>query len=239
MMNKKPLLGILGGMGTAAGLHFQQLFFEICNEHGIKRDQDYPEWIYFNASKAPDRTEALLYNKPSPANYLIDVINKLEKAGADRVVIICNTAHSFYEEIINQTNIPWIDLQKETAKLIKEKGYSSASLLATEGTLKAGVFRKAIEPLRIKYFEPAINSELQKKITDSIYNPNYGIKHTGSKVSREALNILQEVVDNLKTEAVIAGCTEISLVEKELSLQADWLDPLKIAAEVCFNFLNS
>ena len=177
-MNKKPLLGIIGGMGTAAGLHFQNLFFDVCTKNDIKGDQDYPEWIYFNASKAPDRTDALLNNGPSPTSYLVEVIRKLEKAGVDLIVITCNTAHSFYDEIISQTNIPWIDLQKETAKLIKTVGYKSVSLLSTEGTLKSGVFRKAIEPLGINYFEPGIRFRhaeknygynLQSELRDKIY----------------------------------------------------------------------
>ena len=79
---------------------------------------------------------------------------------------------------------------------------------------------------------------MQKEITDSIYNPSYGIKYTGSKISSEAIKILQEVVDQLITEAIIAGCTEISLVEKELSLRSIWLDPMKIAAHACYKHLN-
>ncbi len=137
-MNKKPLLGIIGGMGTAAGLNFQKLFFDVCNKHGIKGDNEYPEWIYFNASQAPDRTNALLNNGVSPVEYLVEVIKKFEKVGVDLIVITCNTAHSFYEEIFNQTNTPWIDMQKETAKFIKSAGYRSVSLLSTEGTLKSG-----------------------------------------------------------------------------------------------------
>lgn len=238
-MSNKPLLGIIGGMGTAAGLYFQKLFFDVCNKNGIKGDDNYPEWIYFNASKAPDRTEALLNNGASPVEYLVEVIKKLERTGVDLIVVTCNTAHSFYDEIINQTKIPWIDLQKETAKLLKTTGYSSVSLLSTEGTLKSGVFRKAIEPIGINYFEPGLDLEIQKKITDTIYNPGYGIKYTGSKISNEAKSILQEIVDKLETEAIIAGCTELSLAEKELILKANWLDPMKIAAEACFNHINS
>lgn len=237
MINKKPLLGIVGGMGTAAGLQFQNTFFEVCNKNGIKGDQDYPEWIYYNASKAPDRTEALLNSGPSPVDYLSDVLDKMQKAGVDIIIVACNTAHAFYNEIMEKTDIPWIDLQKETADFIKTARYSSAALLATEGTIKSGVFREAIKPLGINYFEPEIDSAIQKKITDSVYNPKYGIKNTGAIVSNEAIIILQEVVDELETEAIIAGCTEISLVEKKLRLKADWLDPIKIAAEACFKYL--
>ncbi|MBL1214480.1 MAG: amino acid racemase [Ignavibacteriae bacterium] len=232
-MSKKPLLGILGGMGTAAGLYFQKLLFDACIERGIKRDQDYPEWIYFNASQAPDRTDALLKNGESPANYISNIINRIDKAGVELIVVACNTAHSFYDEIIAQTNLPWINLQTETTNFIKRKGYNSAALMSTEGTLKSGLYRKALEPLKIKYFEPQIDSEIQRNITDAIFNTAYGIKVTGSEISREAINNLQHVVDQIECEAIIAGCTELSLVDKYLSLKADWLDPMKITAEVC------
>ena len=83
MKNKKPLLGIIGGMGTASGVFFQKLLIDVCIENGVKGDQEYPEWIYFNASKTPDRTNALLNDGPSPVDYLVEVINKMKKVGVD------------------------------------------------------------------------------------------------------------------------------------------------------------
>jgi aspartate racemase len=238
-MSKKPLLGIIGGMGTAAGLHFQNLLFQLCNAKGTQTDQDYPEWIYFNASKAPDRTDALFSKTESPVKYLADVIHRLEHAGADKIIVACNTAHSFYDEISSSTNLKWINLQNETAEYLKSHNYSSAALLSTEGTLKSGLFKNAIEPLGINYFEPEIDSEMQQKVTDAIYHPEFGIKSTGSKLSREAITNLQYVVDQIDAQAIIAGCTELSLAENYLSLKADWLDPMKISAEVCFKLITA
>ncbi len=235
-MKNKPLIGILGGMGTAAGLHFQNLLFQECTKQGIIGDQDYPEWIYFNASKAPDRTAALNKLASSPTEYLVSSVKRMEAAGADLIVVICNTAHAFHKQILQETNIPWIDLQKETASYIKRKGYRSAVLFSTEGTLKSGLFKEAIEPLGIEYMEPNPGSEIQQKITKSIYNEHFGIKYTGSCISEKAKELLQSVINNYKSEVIIAGCTELSFAFPELNLTRDWIDPLILAAQKCFEY---
>ena len=63
------MIGILGGMGTQAGLDF-------CNKLAIlnrgKIDQDYPLFLLYNKSNIPGRPESigihtcLLYTSPSP-----------------------------------------------------------------------------------------------------------------------------------------------------------------------------
>jgi aspartate racemase len=234
--NDPPLIGILGGMGTAAGIHFQNLFFQVCNANGIHGDQDYPEWLYFNASKAPDRTEALLGNGPSPEEYLVQRLQKMKAAGVDLVVAVCNTVHSFYTPVYGKVPIPWIDLQDETARKIVHDGYTSVSLMSTEGTLRSGLFRNAIASLQIDYHEPQPASEMQRMITNAIYHPGYGIKYTGAKVHPKALRMLQEVVDGFEVDAIIMGCTELSLAKSHLKSNAVLLDPMEIAAQACYDY---
>lgn len=234
--NDPPLIGILGGMGTAAGIHFQNLFFKVCNASGIHGDQDYPEWLYFNASKAPDRTAALLGNGPSPEEYMVRTLQRMKAAGVDLVVAVCNTAHSFYAPVYSKVPIPWIDLQQETAKTIEHAGYTSVALMSTEGTLRSGLFRKALASLQIDYHEPQPDSAMQCKITDAIYHPEYGIKYTGSDVHSEAIRLLQDVVDEFDVDAVIMGCTELSLANSYLKSNAVFLDPMEIAAEACYEY---
>ena len=235
-MKSKALLGILGGMGTAAGIQFQKVFFETCHANGIKGDQNYPEWVYFNASLAPDRTDAILNIGPSPIDYLVQSLKRLQAAGADHVVVICNTAHSFREPIFNEVPLTWIDLQKETATAIKRAGYSRVALISTEGILKSGLFRKAIAPLETQYIEATPGSQTQNKLTKSIYDSAIGIKNTGSTVSADAVGLLQEVVDEFDVDAIIAGCTELSLARPLLKLNAVWIDPLEIAAQACLDY---
>ena len=80
-MGSGSLLGVVGGMGTAAGLLFLDSLMQTCRSHGAAKDQDYPEWIYYNASEAPDRTAAILGGGMSPVPYLTSVMRRMAAAG--------------------------------------------------------------------------------------------------------------------------------------------------------------
>ena len=232
--NKKPFIGIIGGMGTAAGLAFQNMFFEYCHNQGISSDQEYPEWIYANASLATDRTEAVKGNGETPVEYLTSIISRMKSAGVDVVVVTCNTVHAFYDEINSSVQIPWIHLQKETGIKLKDEGIKRVGILATEGTIRAGLFSRILEPLGIEVAEPDPDSELQTKVIQSIYDSNFGIKHTGSKISSEAKQLITEAIHELSVESVIAGCTELSIAMDEMDLPVKHYDPMKIAIEVLY-----
>ena len=111
--NKKNMIGILGGMGTQAGLDF-------CNKLAIqyrgKIDQDYPLFFLYNKSNIPGRPESIgvqtknltnrFYNKKSKQKYkqvlksLILGCNLLKKSKCKFIVIPCNTAHYWYIDFI-------------------------------------------------------------------------------------------------------------------------------------------
>ena len=119
------MIGILGGMGTQAGLDF-------CNKLAIqyrgKVDQDYPLFFLYNKSNIPGRpesigqtTEALSsrfeniflkkkYEKVLKS--LVDGCKKLEKAKCKFIVIPCNTAHYWYDDLQNKIKIPIINMPK-------------------------------------------------------------------------------------------------------------------------------
>lgn len=234
-MTKKPLIGILGGMGTAAGLYFQNLFFDICNQNGISGDQNYPEWIYMNASLTPDRTVAINHTGPSPVPYIISNLEKMKAAGVDVVVVTCNTAHVFYNEIIAEVAIPWIHLPNETAKNILSCRIEQIGIISTKGTQSSGLYRIALSKENIKIVEPAPNSELQSKITSAIYNPEFGIKYTGSQISDNAKQLMQHVIEELNTSSILLACTELSFAVSNMNLPVQIFDPMKIAAQAIFD----
>lgn len=231
-MTQKPLIGILGGMGTAAGIYFQNLFLQICAANGISGDQDYPEWLYLNASQAPDRTAALNQKGPSPAPYLIQCLNKMQAAGVTVVVVTCNTAHAFYDEIIEQVNLPWIHLPNEMVKEVHRCGIKEVGIMNTTGAMSSGLYQRAFAKAGIKIIAPAPDSDLQSKIMSIIYDPEFGIKFTGAGISEKARLLLQEVIIELNTDAIILGCTELSVAAAGLDLGVRIFDPLRIAAQV-------
>ena len=151
------MIGILGGMGTQAGLDF-------CNKLAIlyrgKIDQEYPLFLLFNKSNIPGRPESIgvqtknlsnrKKNKKIEKKYslvlksLLHGCNILKKSKCKFIVIPCNTAHYWYDDLRKRIKLPIINMPKEvfihTKKTCKKN--SSIGLLATEGTLNTGVYSK-------------------------------------------------------------------------------------------------
>jgi len=148
------MIGILGGMGTQAGLDF-------CNKLALlnrgKIDQDYPLFILYNKSNIPGRPESIgvqtkkfstfpknitKYNKVLKS--LLEGCRSLEKSGCKFIVIPCNTAHYWHKDLKNKIKIPIINMPKEvflhTKKICKKN--SKIGLLATEGTLQTKIYEK-------------------------------------------------------------------------------------------------
>jgi aspartate racemase len=189
------MIGILGGMGTQAGLDF-------CNKlaklNKGKTDQQYPLFVLYNKSNIPGRPENLhRYNKVLKS--LLVGCKFLEKSKCKFIVIPCNTAHYWFDDLQKKTKIPIISMPKEVyAHSIKTcKKNSTIGLLATEGTLKTGVYNKFFDK-KYKLINPS--KFVQKN------NVNKAIKHA-EKVIRPAVNSLIK----MKCSKIILGCTELPI----------------------------
>ena len=197
------MIGILGGMGTQAGLDF-------CNKlaklNKGKTDQKYPLFVLYNKSNIPGRPENLhRYNKVLKS--LLNGCKFLEKSKCKFIVIPCNTAHYWYDDLQKKTRIPIISMPKEvylhTVKTCKKN--SKIGLLATEGTLKTGVYNRFFD----KKFE------LVNPIkTIQFKNVNKAIKLVKMGRIKEAEKALKPAVIYLikmKCKKIILGCTELPI----------------------------
>tara|TARA_B100000161_G_scaffold212326_1_gene157205 strand:- start:144 stop:890 length:747 start_codon:yes stop_codon:yes gene_type:complete len=214
------MIGILGGMGTQAGLDF-------CNKLAIqyrgKIDQDYPLFFLYNKSNIPGRPESIgkttesisnrFENISSKKKYekvlksLIDGCKKLENANCKFIVIPCNTAHYWYDDLQKKINIPIINMPREVFNYTKKncKKNSKIGLLATEGTLKTKVYDKIFKK-NYKLFIP--NKKLQKQnVNNAIKNVKMGNVKKAAKEIRPAINYL---IKN-KCKKIILGCTELPI----------------------------
>ncbi len=214
------MIGILGGMGTQAGLDF-------CNKLTIlyrgKVDQDYPLFLLYNKSNIPGRPESIgiqtgnlsnkNINKKSKKKYLsvlkslIYGCKLLEKSNCKFIVIPCNTAHYWYWDLQKKIRLPIINMPKEvfiyTKKNCKKK--SSIGLLATEGTLKTGIYNKFFDK-DYKLIFP--NNEIQKNfVNKAIKLVKLGNVKLANKTIRPAIDYLIKK----KCKKIILGCTELPI----------------------------
>ncbi len=162
----EKIIGILGGMGPEATA---DLYLRIIRATPAKRDQDHPRVIIYSNSKVPDRTPAILGTGPSPMPELIRAGKRLEEAGADFIVIPCNTAHYFLGELRKELRVPILDMIRLSAERARRSfpKVKRAGLLATDGTLKSGLYRAAFREVDIEIVEPS--PEVQAEVMKAIY----------------------------------------------------------------------
>ena len=214
------MIGILGGMGTQAGLDF-------CNKLAIlyrgKIDQEYPLFLLYNKSNIPGRPESIgiqtknlsnrIFNKLSKKKYslvlksLLDGCQVLKKSKCKFIVIPCNTAHYWYDDLKRKINLPMINMPQEVFKYTfkKCKKKSKIGLLATEGTLKTGIYNKFF----YKNFNLVYpNNNIQKKsVNKAIKLVKMGKVKSANKIIKPAIDFLIKK----KCKKIILGCTELPI----------------------------
>ena len=197
------MIGILGGMGTQAGLDF-------CNKlaklNKGKTDQKYPLFVLYNKSNIPGRPENLhRYNKVLKS--LLNGCKFLEKNKCKFIVIPCNTAHYWYYDLQKKTRIPIVNMPREVyLNAIKKcKKNSKIGLLATEGTIKTGVYSKFFDK-KFKLIHP-IKSIQSKNINKAIKLVKMGKIKNAAKAIKPAVNFLIK----MKCKKIILGCTELPI----------------------------
>ena len=138
----KRTIGIVGGLGPHAHLHFERRLLAAVGD--ARTDQDYPPWILSSLPATPDRTLALGGRGPSPTACLAESVRRIEES-ADFAVIVCNTAHAFLDEVRREAAIPILDMVRETllAVVMRFGPGSRAGLLATTGTVGHRIYHEA------------------------------------------------------------------------------------------------
>lgn len=230
--------GILGGLGPMAHVQFEQRLIQCNVSRGAKGDQDHPVWLLVNGTTIPNRTESLQGTGPDCVPDLVRYGQMLERAGASFLVVTCNTAHGFYDQVQAQLNIPWIHLMACTSRYIHQTypTVQRIGVLATDGTVQCGLYSRSLSQVGLTPMGFELSSPWQDLVMQSIYHPDWGIKTTGTQVSTQALTVLEQATDWLKTqgaEVVIAGCTELSVAFAQMSsLSLPWVDPLEVVADI-------
>lgn len=234
---QRAVPGIIGGLGPLAHITFEQHLLAESKRRGAQADEDHPSWILVCASDTPDRTRSLQTSDLRCSEVLLRYALMVERAGADFIVVTCNTAHAFREAVQSRLSIPWIDLVAHTVRAI-ELRHSRArriGLLATDGTLHADLYQRRLRENGRTAVVFEQRSPLQTAVMDAIYAPLWGIKSTGLGVSTRAGATIVRSVDELRArgaEVVVAGCTELSVALREHPVSLPWIDPLQVAAGV-------
>ena len=224
------MIGILGGMGTQAGLDF-------CNKlaklNRGKLDQKYPMFVLYNKSNTPKRPENLIkYN--NVLNALVQGCKMLEKNKCKFIVMPCNTAHYWYDDIQKKIKIPLLSMPKEVYLHTNKncKNNSTIGILCTEATLKTKVYNKFFDK-NFNLISP--DKKLQKNsVNKAIKFVKLGKIKDAEKALRPAVNFLIKK----KCKKIILGCTELPIAIfayksfRKIKESKVFIDPNLLLAEV-------
>ena len=222
-MSEKKLLGVLGGMGPIATAYFMELVIRMTD---ALRDQEHLDMLVYSVPSVPDRTGFILgASRESPLPEMIRVGRALANQGAERIAIPCVTAHYFYRELEESIPVPIINGLAQTVEHLKQRGVEQAGIMATHGTITAGLFRDAMLARGIRPIVPS--PERQKDVMRLIYDD---IK-ANRPPRMEVFGRVREELLAMGAQTIVLGCTELSLIKRDYPVGAGFLDTMEVLAQ--------
>lgn len=216
-------LGVIGGLGPMATAYYLELMIRMTD---AKRDQEHPEIIILNIPSIPDRTAYILGSAAeSPLPAMVELGKSLKNLGASVVATPCITAHYFHEDLQAGIGLPLIHGIRCTAQTLRNAGVHKVGLMATDGTVQSGIFQRQVEELGMELVLP--DEEGQRGVMTLIYDQ---VK-AGLEPDMALFAAIREELRGKGAQAVVLGCTELSLLKKVQDLGSGILDALEVLAK--------
>jgi aspartate racemase len=233
--------GILGGLGPLAHVQFEQEILARNHLRGARKDQQHPVWLVASAPSTPERTHALLEGGESALAHLTAFAHLLEKAGADALFVVCNTAHAYHTEVQRTMRIPWVHLMDSVAATIRAShpAGTGVGILGTDATLALRLYHDALLARGLVPVAPLVGSPVQRRVLSAVFDPETGIKATGAQVSETARGHLLAAAEWCLAKGasvIVPACTEVSVgLTLRVFQAAPLVDPLTVAADAALD----
>jgi aspartate racemase len=218
-------VGIVGGLGPETTSEF---YLEIIFGCYAKNKENRPPVLIWNVPLKYKIEEDLLLKAIGEERYvpyLIDAAKRLERAGAEFLVMPCNSLHVFIEEIRRSVSISVLSIVEETAKFLKKKKISKVGILATSSSLKEKLYEKVLRKYGIEQVVP--DGFSQAKIGKLIKNL---VLNRHANRDREDLLKIIEKFEEKNIINVILACTDLQLLIPQHS-RIKIYDTMKIFAD--------
>ena len=194
-------LGILGGMGPAASAEYVA---RLVAQTPATCDQEHIPFVLWNNPKIPDRSTSLRNNDNLPLPFLLEGIQILKAARCDLIVIPCNTAHFWYDDMV-KLRVPIVHIVDSVADALRDAGVAAGTIgvMGTQATVELGLYQYKLNKAGI------VPTKVEM---DTLVQPAINLIKSGD-MSR-AYDMFMIVIDSLIARgatAVVLGCTEIPL----------------------------
>ncbi|MCG8425038.1 MAG: amino acid racemase [Proteobacteria bacterium] len=224
-MTEPLTVGVIGGLGPVATADF---FAKVVAQTPARIDQDHVRLIVDNNPKVPNRNEAMLGRGPSPGPHLAAMASGLQRAGADFLVMPCNAAHAWQDDIVKASGLPFVSLIAETVAATRSRipECTAVGVLAADACLAAGLYPAAFAGSGVRVIELA--GADQEAFMALIYRIKTGDRSSAvrSRMREMAMKLVAR-----GASAVIAGCTEVPLALTESELGCSLINSTDVLVE--------
>lgn len=219
-------IGLIGGMSWESTV----TYYRVINEEIKKRLGGFHSGKILLYSVDFDEIEKCQMSGEweKAGEILADAAKRLEKAGADFIVICTNTMHKVSGQVQAAVKIPVLHIAETTAGIMKKDKITKTGLLGTKFTMEQDFYKSVLAENGIEAVVP--DEDGRKTVNDVIYNELCmgQIKESSKK---QFLEIIEKLRDQ-GAQAVILGCTEIGLLVEQKDVDIPVYDTALIHAEV-------
>ena len=218
------ILGIIGGLGPESTLEYYQNIIALYRER--QRDGSYPEFIINSVDLKKGLDFMAESNLTGMADYLLEEIRKLARAGVNFSLISANTPHIVFDELAPKSPIPLISIVEATCAAAKARGLKKLALFGTRFTMQGIFYPKVFSHEGIELVMPDTNEQ------DYLHDKYLNELVPGKFLSETRAGLLA-IVDRMKAKSKIDGVilagTELPLILRESSHKGvPFLDTTKI-----------
>ncbi len=210
-------VGVMGGLGPAATCDF---FARLLRESKATRDQDHLRLLIDSDPRIADRNAAIAGRGPSPGPALVEMALGLERAGADFLVLVCNAAHHWENEIRAAVSIPFVSMVANTVEesLSRTPRPARVGVLAADACLGADLYGRALAKRGVQSL--SLDDARQARFMELLYR----IKSDDRSESlRSEMRALALSLSERGADLIIAGCTELPLVLQPDDWPVPWV----------------
>lgn len=225
------VIGVLGGMGTYATINFFKQYAKI---FPAEKEWERPRIIIDNNCTMPSRVRAILYNENVEllVAQMTDSIKNLINAGANRIVLACNTSHYFLKQIYERLPVAKnyvVNALENCAEILSHDKKKNFYLLATEGTIESGIYEKFFNAYGVKCRYPSREDFVAlREFIEAVKQDNYT-----SEVENSFVRFVNAGRGGVDT-SIILGCTELPILAERCKARLNDVilyDPLFMALE--------
>jgi len=224
-------IGLIGGMSWESTAEYYRIINEAVKErlggfHSAKI-------VMYSVDFKEIRELQLEAGWDEATNLMIDAARRVERGGADFVLICTNTMHKMAEEVEASIGIPLLHIADVTAERIISSGLKKVGLLGTAFTMEQDFYKGRLID---KYgLEVVIPSQIERKVVDNIIFNELCLGEIKDSSREQIKTIMGNLVDD-GAQGIILGCTELPSLIKQKDCSVPLFDTTAIHAKAAAEY---